>query len=135
MSLLAAALGAAWLAFEAARRAARRRQPWRGGLEAGARRARRRSGEIFGERPMAVGAAAAALGVLAGLALPATRHEDEALGARRDELLANAREAGREALAQSRRAARNTGDQFKESLREAGAHARPAGGESAPGGA
>jgi hypothetical protein len=118
VSLLAAGLGVAWLAVEGARRATHRRQPWRDGLEAGVRRARRRSGELFAERPIAVGAAAAALGVLAGLALPATRREDEALGERRDELLANAREAGREALAQSRRAARGAGDRVKESLRE-----------------
>ncbi len=134
LALLTAVLGAAWLAVEGARRAVRRRQPWRdagrsrlagapGGsrFDAGVRRAGHGIGGIgalFEQRPMAAGAAAAALGVLAGLALPATRREDEAMGDRRDEMLESAREAGREALEQGRQVARGAGRRVRESLHE-----------------
>jgi hypothetical protein len=129
--LLGAGVSAAWLVVEGARRAARRpdslaflglpatrRQSWGERFEAGARRLQRSSGGLFEARPLAMGAAAVAVGVLAGLALPATRREDEVLGERRDELLESARQAGREALEQSRLAARGAGERVKASLRD-----------------
>jgi ElaB/YqjD/DUF883 family membrane-anchored ribosome-binding protein len=73
---------------------------------------------FFKDKPLAVAAAAAALGVLAGLLLPGTRREDELLGERRDGLLDSARQAGRDALEQSRQAARGAGRRVRESLRE-----------------
>jgi hypothetical protein len=116
--LLAAGLGAAtWLVVAGVRRS-RRPRLWGERFEAGARAAGRSAGEIFEERPLAAGAAAMALGLLAGLALPATRREDELLGERRDELLESAREAGKDALEQSRMAARGAGERVRESLRE-----------------
>lgn len=74
--------------------------------------------ELFEERPLAVAAAAMALGLLAGLTLPSTRREDELLGERRDDLVESAREAGREALEQSRLAAHGAGQRMRASLRE-----------------
>lgn len=57
------------------------------------------------ENPLAVGAAALALGVLAGLLLPSTRKEDELLGETRDRLLERARDVGEEALEKGRQVA------------------------------
>ncbi len=70
------------------------------------------------ERPLAAGLAALAVGVLAGIALPATRREDELLGETRDDLLDSARTAGREALDKSKEAAREAVERVKESARE-----------------
>jgi hypothetical protein len=83
-----------------------------------ARRASRGLAEILEQRPLAVGAASLALGLLAGLTLPATRREDELLGESRDELLERARTAGQEALESSKQAARDAVDRVKESVRE-----------------
>ncbi|HYL04510.1 MAG TPA: hypothetical protein VE075_00615, partial [Thermoanaerobaculia bacterium] len=70
------------------------------------------------ERPLAAACTALALGVLAGVALPATRREDRLLGETRDDLLESAREAGREALDVSKEAARDAVERVKESVRE-----------------
>ena len=53
-----------------------------------AQRTKSRLSDLFEERPLAAGAATLALGLLAGLAAPSTRQEDEWLGEKRDELLA-----------------------------------------------
>jgi hypothetical protein len=73
---------------------------------------------LLEERPLLVGAASLALGVLAGLALPSTRREDELLGDARDELLESAREAGKEAIQQGKEAATGAVERVKESVRE-----------------
>ncbi|HET9227826.1 MAG TPA: DUF3618 domain-containing protein, partial [Thermoanaerobaculia bacterium] len=49
------------------------------------------------ERPLALGAAAIALGVVAGLMIPSTRKEDELMGETRDRLMERAKEVGEEA--------------------------------------
>jgi ElaB/YqjD/DUF883 family membrane-anchored ribosome-binding protein len=123
---LTVGLGLGWLAVEGAR----------GGpllpLPAKWRRARRRSsgaaagrrgglGGLRGaieERPLAVGVAALAIGLLAGVAMPATRREDELLGDARDELLDSAREAGRDALEKGREVARSAVERVRESVRD-----------------
>jgi ElaB/YqjD/DUF883 family membrane-anchored ribosome-binding protein len=46
------------------------------------------------ENPLAVGAAAFALGAVVGLAIPSTRYEGELLGETRDELLRKAQDKG-----------------------------------------
>jgi hypothetical protein len=123
---LTVGLGLGWLAVEGARAGSRLPLPakWR--------RARRRAGAAAGahrglglglggaieERPLAVGVAALALGLLAGVALPATRREDQLLGDARDDLLDSAREAGRDALAQGMEVARSAVERVKESVRE-----------------
>jgi hypothetical protein len=81
-------------------------------------RALRGLGELLDERPLAVAAASLAVGMLAGLALPATRREDELLGDTRDELLESAREAGQDALEKGKEAAANAVERVKESVRE-----------------
>ena len=81
-------------------------------------RARRRIVGAIRERPLAAGAAALAAGLLAGLVLPATSREDELIGDTRDDLLATAREAGRDALAKGREVALDAVGQVRESVRE-----------------
>ncbi len=72
-----------------------------------------------GERPRAVGGACLAAGFLIGFALPATRREDELLGASRDEVLERARAAGREVAAAGRSAGRQIVREAAETLRAA----------------
>lgn len=122
---LTVGLGLGWLAVEGTRAGSRLPLParWRR-----ARRAHRHAGAAAGvrrglggaieERPLAVGVAALALGLLAGVALPATRREDRLLGDARDDLLDSAREAGREALEQGKEVARSAVERVKESVRE-----------------
>lgn len=78
-----------------------------GRVQRQARRARRGLGKAIEERPLAVGLAALGVGLLAGVALPATRREDELLGETRDDLLASARDAGQDALEKGREMARD----------------------------
>ena len=83
--------------------------------------ARRASGEfdhLLREEPLAVGLGALAVGVLAGLMLPATRREDEMLGEVRDRKVDRAREAAREALDRGKQAARTVVDRTKETMKE-----------------
>jgi hypothetical protein len=102
---LTVGLGLGWLVVDAMR-------------QAGARRARGGLRELVEERPLAVGAASLAVGLLAGLALPATRREDELLGDARDEMLESARAAGREALDKGIEVTANAVERVKESVRE-----------------
>lgn len=50
--------------------------------------------QYINENPLAVGAAAFALGAVVGLAIPATRYEGELMGEARDELLKKAQDKG-----------------------------------------
>jgi ElaB/YqjD/DUF883 family membrane-anchored ribosome-binding protein len=123
-----AGLGLGWLIIESARGgpllpwSGRRRRA--GGGSGSARladagtRALRGLGELLEERPLAVAGASLAVGMLAGLALPATRREDELLGDTRDELLESAREAGKDALEKGKEAAAGAVERVKESVRE-----------------
>ncbi len=122
---LTVGLGLGWLAVEGARAGARLPLPARWRRARHARRhtaaaagARRGLGGAIEERPLAVGVAALALGLLAGVALPATRREDQLLGDARDDLLDSAREAGRDALEQGKEVARSAVERVKESVRE-----------------
>jgi ElaB/YqjD/DUF883 family membrane-anchored ribosome-binding protein len=74
--------------------------------------------DLVEERPLVVVAASLAVGLLVGLALPATRREDELLGDARDELLESARDTGREALDRGREVAATAVERVKESVRE-----------------
>jgi ElaB/YqjD/DUF883 family membrane-anchored ribosome-binding protein len=116
---LTVGLGLGWLAVEGARAGSRLPLPrkWRRARQA-LRHAGTAAGAQIEERPLAVGVAALALGLLAGVALPATRREDQLLGDARDDLLDSAREAGRDALAQGREVARSAVERVKESVRE-----------------
>jgi ElaB/YqjD/DUF883 family membrane-anchored ribosome-binding protein len=66
------------------------------------------------ESPLAIGAAALALGVVAGLLVPSTRQEDELMGETRDHLMDRAREVGEEALEKGKQVASVAVDTLKE---------------------
>lgn len=66
------------------------------------------------ERPLAIGAAALALGVVAGLMVPSTRKEDELMGETRDRLMERAKEVGGEALEKGKQVASVAVDTLKE---------------------
>jgi hypothetical protein len=70
--------------------------------------------ETMEERPLALGAAAIALGVVAGLMIPATRKEDELMGETRDRLMERAKEVGGEALEKGKQVAHVAVDTLKE---------------------
>jgi ElaB/YqjD/DUF883 family membrane-anchored ribosome-binding protein len=60
-------------------------------VERKARRTARKTERFAQEQPLTVGAIALGIGVLVGTLLPSTRREDEILGAKRDALMAEAR--------------------------------------------
>jgi hypothetical protein len=66
------------------------------------------------ERPLAIGVAALALGVVAGLMVPSTRKEDELMGETRDRLMERAREVGGEALEKGKQVASVAVDTLKD---------------------
>jgi len=70
--------------------------------------------ETMEERPLALGAAAIALGVVAGLMIPSTRKEDELMGETRDRLMDRAKEVGGEALEKGKQVAHVAVDTLKE---------------------
>ncbi|HEX5718203.1 MAG TPA: DUF3618 domain-containing protein [Thermoanaerobaculia bacterium] len=70
--------------------------------------------ETMEERPLALGAAAIALGVVAGLMIPSTRKEDELMGETRDRLMERAKEVGGEALEKGKQVAHVAVDTLKE---------------------
>lgn len=67
-------------------------------VEAHAARAAKRGRTFYDQNPLAAGAIALGLGALIGALLPATRREDELLGAHRDALAAKAEAALREEM-------------------------------------
>lgn len=77
-----------------------------------------RMGEGFSrgirDYPMAMGVAALAVGSLLGMLIPESRVEDEYLGPRRDEMLDQAKEMGREKVEQAKHAV----EESRETLRE-----------------
>lgn len=79
-----------------------------------ARQARVGFWETMEERPLALGAAAIALGVVAGLMIPSTRKEDELMGETRDRLMERAKEVGEEALEKGKQVASVAVDTLKE---------------------
>ena len=79
-----------------------------------ARQARVGFWETMEERPLALGAAAIALGVVAGLMIPSTRKEDELMGETRDRLMDRAKEVGGEALEKGKQVATVAVDTLKE---------------------
>jgi hypothetical protein len=54
--------------------------------------------QTLDEQPLVVGAAAIAVGLVAGLLVPATSREDELLGEKRDEVMRQAKQKGRDVL-------------------------------------
>ncbi len=78
------------------------------------RRARTGFWQTMEEKPLLVGAATLALGVIAGLAIPSTDVEDEWLGEKRDQLLDQAKELGHEALDKGKQVAGSVVDTVKQ---------------------
>ena len=72
--------------------------------------------ETMEERPLALGAAAIALGVVAGLMIPSTRKEDELMGETRDRLMERAKEVGEDALEKGKQVATVAVDTLKEEV-------------------
>jgi hypothetical protein len=86
----------------------------------GARHARQGFWEMMEERPLAVGVATLALGLVAGLAMPSTRREDELFGAQRDQLLEKAQHVGSEALDRGKQVASVAVDRINEEAQREG---------------
>jgi hypothetical protein len=91
----------------------------RGKARRGTRRARSSFQHTLEDRPLALGAAGLALGLLAGFVLPSTRREDELMGESRDQALREAKEAGREAVHKAKEVARTAAETARD---EAKAH-------------
>ena len=69
--------------------------------------------QTMDQRPFAIGAAALAAGVVAGLSVASTRREQELMGETRDRLLGQAKDMTREAVDKGKRVARVAGDVVK----------------------
>lgn len=72
------------------------------------------------ENPLGLAIGAAAVGFVAGLAVPSTRVEDERIGPMADQLKEKARETGQEAVERGREVVQQTAETAKETAREAG---------------
>jgi len=82
-------------------------------------RARRAAG-LAQENPLGLAIGAAAIGFLAGLAVPSTRVEDERLGPVADEVKERVKETGQEALERGKEVAREAASTTAEAAREQG---------------
>ena len=85
-------------------------------VKQGARRAK----GIAEENPLGLAIGAVAVGFIAGLAVPATRVEDERLGPMADQVKDQAKETGQEALERGKEVARQTAQSAKETAQQAG---------------
>jgi gas vesicle protein len=85
-------------------------------VKQGARRAK----GIAEENPLGLAIGALAVGFVAGLAVPATRVEDERLGPVADQVKDQAKETGQEALERGKELARQTAQSAKETAQQAG---------------
>lgn len=91
----------------------------------GAMRAGRTFQHFVQENPLAVGAAAVAVGAVVGLALPATRVEHEYLGETSEKLVDKAQQVARDAMDKVKTAAQGeTGNQAQAGKPQAGAQAQ-----------
>lgn len=84
------------------------------------RRARLGFWQTMEEKPLLVGAATLAVGVLAGFLLPSTDREDELMGETRDHLLDEVKEAGQQALDKGKHVAGAVVDKVKEEAQHQG---------------
>ena len=78
----------------------------------------RRAKSVAEENPLGLAVGALAVGFLAGMLIPATRIEDEKLGAASDDVIARAKETGQEALERGKQVAQDAAETAKESGRE-----------------
>ncbi|MEA2695574.1 MAG: hypothetical protein QOJ16_4961 [Acidobacteriota bacterium] len=87
-------------------------------VQEGTRKARLGFWQLLEERPLVVGAATLAVGLLAGLSIPSTDVEDEFMGETRDQLLDTAKETGREMLDKGKHVAGAAVDAVKHAAEE-----------------
>jgi ElaB/YqjD/DUF883 family membrane-anchored ribosome-binding protein len=78
----------------------------------------RRAAGIVRENPLGLAIGAAAIGFLAGLAMPSTRVEDERLGPVADQVKDKARETGQEALDRGRQVAQEVASTATDTARQ-----------------
>jgi ElaB/YqjD/DUF883 family membrane-anchored ribosome-binding protein len=83
-----------------------------------ARQAGRRAAGLAKENPLGLAIGAAAVGFLAGLAVPSTRVEDERLGPVADQVMDKVKETGQEALDRGRQVAQEVASTATETARE-----------------
>jgi len=91
---------------------------WGEKVQQGTRKARLGFWQLLEERPLVVGAATLAVGLLAGLSVPSTDVEDELMGETRDQLLDTAKETGQEMLDKGKQVANATVDAVKHAAEE-----------------
>jgi hypothetical protein len=80
----------------------------------------RRAAGIAQENPIGLAVGAVAVGFVAGLALPATRVEDERMGDLADQVKDQAAETGREALERGKQVAQDAAASAKDTAQESG---------------
>src|SRR5690606_12877135 len=83
-----------------------------------AHQAKRTFWNTMEENPLAVGAAALALGTIVGLIIPATRYENKLMGETRDRLLDEAKTTAQEAMEKAKHLAGEAGQAAKEAAKE-----------------
>jgi ElaB/YqjD/DUF883 family membrane-anchored ribosome-binding protein len=83
-----------------------------------ARQAGRRAAGLAKENPLGLAIGAAAVGFVAGLAVPSTRVEDERLGPVADQVMDKVKETGQEALDRGRQVAQEVASTATETARE-----------------
>ena len=76
--------------------------------------------QTLDQKPLVVGAAAIAVGLVAGLLIPNTERENEMLGDTRDEMLRRAQEKGREVVTKGKHVAQVAVETLKTEAREQG---------------
>ena len=99
-----------------------------------------RAGGVAQENPLGLALGAVAVGFVAGLAIPATRAEDERIGHVADQVKDRAKETGEEALERGKQVAQDAAQSAKETAQQAGQEhaeelkesARQSGREAAP---
>jgi Protein of unknown function (DUF3618) len=84
------------------------------------RRQARRAAGLAQENPLGLAIGAAAIGFLAGLAVPSTRVEDERLGPVADQVKDKAKETGQEALERGQQVAQEAASSAAETARQRG---------------
>ena len=92
----------------------------RGKAKTQTRRARIGFWQTMEENPLMIGAATLALGVIAGLAIPSTRKEDELMGETRDRLVDEVKEAGHDVMEKGKHVAEAVVDKVKDEAQSQG---------------
>lgn len=90
-----------------------------------------RAVSVAQENPIGLAIGAAAVGFLAGMAIPSSRIEDEKLGPIADDLKTKARETGQEVLDRGKQVAQEVGQRAAESVQDAAQQVAQTGKESA----